>query len=351
MLIRTPFSIKDEKGFYFGLTDEIFKSVYFGGEDDLTRFFLQKILNEEVLSIKREANELLADTVFGKKHLLDALFTINDTIICNIEINTSYKNYIHNRNFAFSARLYSDYARKGGKYTDEMRVVHVDISCGLPKKYNNDSDFFKSQSEDSIEYIQNFVIIIKNMDKIMEHWYNRSDTKEYPYIDEYAYLIVMALGKKDIEDLIYGPYLNAENKSIIERIGRKVIAMNNSSSWYTPLWTAEEDYLYFVHHESRELAKKEAPKMAKKLAKKMATKMASEMATEMASEMATEMAKEEAKKIVAEETQKIAENEMKKRNNDLIKRMLNMNLDVNTISKYLDISVNEIEKVKLTLVS
>lgn len=52
------------------------------------RFFRESI-GWKNIKYKKETNESLADTIFGKKHLFDALFTINDKIICNVEINTS----------------------------------------------------------------------------------------------------------------------------------------------------------------------------------------------------------------------------------------------------------------------
>ena len=357
MLLRTPFSIKDENGFYLGLTDEIFKAVYFSDDIELTKYFLSNILNKKIVSLNREANELFAETIFGKKHLLDALYTINNKIICNVEINTSYKSYINNRNFAFTARIYSDYTRRGEKYSNNKIFVHVDITCGLPQNYKNDIDYFKEQNEEKVQYIQNFVIIVKNVDKIMQHWYNRSDKKEYPFIDMYAYIMVMCLSECEIEELVNGPYLSKDNKEIIGKIGRKVIAMNNSSSWYTPFCGVEEKYLWFLHHESRELAKKEAKKIAKKMAKGMAENMAKSIAENMVKEEAEKLAKVEAQKLAKVEAEKLAKVEAQKLakekikyTNDIIKRMLNLNFEPKVISESLNISIDDIEKIKLSMV-
>ncbi len=51
-----------------------------------------------------------------------------------IEVNSEPKSYLHVRNLAFLCDNYAHYTLKGSAYLEDIRIIQINFTYGLPKK-------------------------------------------------------------------------------------------------------------------------------------------------------------------------------------------------------------------------
>ena len=226
--------VKDENGFYYGITDEIFKSVLYGNDYELTNWFTEKLYGSIIEEYTILQTEMRTSNRKVKKKRLDILIMLNKKVICNIEVNSEHEEEDHLRKFSYASHLYSNYTKVGESYSKDTEVVLIDLTRGLPGIYKKEIEVMKMQSEDGIEYIRNFVIFVMNIDRIMHHWYNMDEE-----ISKYAHIIMLLLNENELDKLIQNPKISKKDKEMIMKFKEGVVNMNSDKWW--EYMTQEED--------------------------------------------------------------------------------------------------------------
>ena len=228
--------VKDKNHFNFGIRDDIFKSILFGTNRDMSIWFMEYITNVLIKKYEILSNELAKKRENSRTKVLDVVVILNNKYFINLEINSKYYKSLHIRNMTFSAGVYENMISTGENYSNDKVFYHFDITSGLPNgKKRPELIRYRIKGSDGYDYIQNFEIYEFNVDKIMEHWYNQDSE-----IDRYAPIIMLKLGKKDLSKLVSGGYLSEKNQKYIREF-RKDLNEMNKKKWYRQLMSKKED--------------------------------------------------------------------------------------------------------------
>lgn len=133
------------------------------------------------------------------------------------------------RNFTYVASDYASLIRRGKKYTDEVKVLAIDLTYGLSKKKDLIRQF-SYQDKYGEKYIDNLETIVINMDKAMNFWYDKN-TKE---IENYKHLIMLDMNKEELKNL-------AKGDDLVMEYSKKVTDLNENPQ-FRKIMSAEEDY-------------------------------------------------------------------------------------------------------------
>ena len=213
-----PTAIRDENGFYYGIADGIFKCVLFSKENqDLTKWFLSCLIGIPIYNYIIKNVELPKERKSGLDHRVDVIVEINDSILCNIEVNSSYYKKLHIRNKLYADKIFNKLYDT--KEENDKTFIHIDITKGLKtygyREVKNRLDLATSYG---LKYLRNFVFFEIDVDKALEAWYNRSEE-----IDKYAYIIMLSIGESELKELVNGGYLSPENQKYVSSFMEGVV--------------------------------------------------------------------------------------------------------------------------------
>ncbi len=223
------------KHFYTAKYDRVFKTVLCDEDNkELFQEFLSRLLKKEVEIVEFLRNELPVSTTLEKSKTVDVLVKVDDEYI-HIEINGSYPNYLHIRNYIYFSTLFSKKVQRGEKYDMVTKFMHVDLTYGM----NNDNDFIEYyiQSNKGDKYLENIKIIEYNMDKIMKYWYD----KNKQMVNEYKHLIMLDLNSSELDKLSKGD-------DFVEKFNEKITKLNEQETFQSAM-TYEEDQRLILNTE------------------------------------------------------------------------------------------------------
>ena len=212
-------NISDSNGFYYGITDKIFKSIIFG-DMDMMRWFTSKLVGKKLDKITVRNVEPPVHFKKEKGVRMDVVLEIDENTFVDIEANSSYRKELHMKNFHYLSSLYTQLVLNGEKYEEDRRIIHYDITLGLPKKYKYDVEEIHYQNMDGGKYLRSIVTYIQNVDKIKSHWYN----EEVEGIRKYAHILMLVLNEEELNKLV--EYAESEDKKYIERFREALVYMN-----------------------------------------------------------------------------------------------------------------------------
>lgn len=107
--------------------DYVFKRI-FGqvGNEMITKGFLNSILNEEVQSVNLEGNKILEkDLSSDKIGILDIKATLNDKVVCNIEMQMVNHKNIEKRMLFYWSKMYSSSLKSGQNYENLKKTIII----------------------------------------------------------------------------------------------------------------------------------------------------------------------------------------------------------------------------------
>ena len=298
-----------QKTFYIGLTDRLFKTLLFGSDTLRTMWFIEKCLGIKVYSFNLNKTFHLVQTINSKEKLSDVVATINDNLTVCFEANSQYNKLEQVKNFGYVGALYSDSSIRGEKYSKNKWTILIDITSKLPKSNIRDIDRYKVLNEEDVEdlYIRNFVIKRFNIDRIKKYMYTLDEEK----INEYCHLIMLVLNKRELTIFSNNKYLSLENKKQIKSYRRDLIAMNNNIR-----------LIDLIDHDEQ------------------MKKLHISEGYEEGIEIGKEQGRNEGINIGKEQGRSEGEIEM-------TKKMLKDGMSPNVIKKYVNLSLNKINKIKL----
>lgn len=296
--------------FYTAKNDIVFKAVMVRNERVL-RKLLEVILEITIDEIILLDKEILPSRLLGKNRIVYLLVKSGNKMI-NVELNASKKYYHNYRNASYLFGIYNDAIDRSEEYETlaEKEFIGINLSYEMRKKALMEEVFYL-QSKDRNRFIENFKIIEFNVDKIEKNWYTLSELEK----ERYKYIMMLDLEEEKLSELCRGDEVMEEFRKEVKRINK------------------DERYSFFLSEEE------DAEKLRK----------TEELIRKRKEEKREQKRKLQEQKIEELEKQK---NEMQKQNDEIqeklnnsVKKLIELNVDVNDISKTLDIPVSKVEYI------
>lgn len=154
------------------------------------------------------------------------LVTFEDKTV-NLEVNSCHYKYLNERNFCYITSVYNSEFKKGEPVRAKRnKVIQINFTWGLPKEYEN-IDYLEYRIYDKKHddlYIDNFKIIVYNMDYYRKKFYNKN-TKEFKK-DAPKHLLMLDFGGKELEKLCKGDKMMEKFKENVERLNDDKTVIN-----------------------------------------------------------------------------------------------------------------------------
>ena len=225
------------KKFYKGKNDRVFKATFCNIQNTLLlKEFIERLLNTKINDIKFLRTELNINNVNGKSRTVDVLLEVNGINI-HIEVNSDANQiYIHIRNFSYFTEIFNKSTLKGKEYNTKEKFIHFDLSCQLPKKFNDEKRVFYIKDDKDNKYIDNFKIVEYNMDRIMKFWYD----KDVKNIIKYLHLIILDLDLDSLNKLLKEFKLSEKDDLFVKKFKERIEELNDDDYFVSSI-SREED--------------------------------------------------------------------------------------------------------------
>jgi len=164
-----------EKIFYRGRTDRVFKSILCNEKNQrMLEWFLSLTLEKPIKIVKYLRNEQPVNTIVEKVRIVDLLVELEGEIL-HLELNNNLDGKraksIQRRNYIYVSSDYVSTVDRGEDYSKEHKMIAIDLSYGLGKSKPQKTHYYV-QSAKGDKYIEDLMILVMNMDKVEEIWYN-----------------------------------------------------------------------------------------------------------------------------------------------------------------------------------
>ena len=307
--------------FYTAKNDIVFKAVMVRNERVLRRL-LEVILEIDIDEIILLDKEILPSRLMGKNRIVDLLVKSGNKMI-NVELNASKKYYHNYRNASYLFGIYNDAIDRSEEYETlaEKEFIGINLSYEMRKKALMEEVFYL-QSKDRNRFIENFKIIEFNVDKIEKNWYTLSELEK----ERYKYIMMLDLEEEKLSEFCRGDEVMEEFRKEVKRI--------NKDERYSFFLSEEEDAEKL--RKTEELIRKR--KEEKREQRREQRRILQDQKIEELEKQKNEMQKQN------DEIQK-QNDEMQKQLNNSVKKLIELNVDVNDISKTLDIPVSKVEYI------
>lgn len=299
-----------EYKFYSAKYDRAFKEVFLKEKNkDLLKELVEKILDVKISSIKLKSQERLSNNIHISEKRLDALLE-TDVGKIDIEINSELKDYVHPRNMSYLCNEYASHTLVGGTYDEDTMIIQINLTYGMSKKEKVMREY-RIQDRDRKEYVKNFKIIDINMEYYLNMCYDfLKEGKNGKLIEENQILIMLGLNEKELEML-------SESYKKVNRYMSEIKEVNKDPE-FRRYMTEEEDRQKIFNSEikwARETGHKEGFEQGKN--------------------EGFEQGKNEG-----------IEQGIEKNKIEIAKKMIDKNIDIKTISELINLSVDEINKLR-----
>ena len=265
--------------YYKAMYDHAFKNI-FSNEiySNIIIEFLSKLLNMKVDKVDIVDKERPNNDNNTRSVRVDQLYIVNDYLYVHIELNSEFKKWIHYRNYLFFSNIVSSIPRKGQKYEDIDKFIHIDITWGLnsEKEIKDECEIdydVTAVKHRKYKYLKEIKIKEFNMDKIMKSWYNiinnKGTNEDKKIVDKYRHLIMLCLDKKELE-ILKKMY---EGDDYMVNVIKVTNDLNDKWAFLNNYITDEEDYERCVRTDAANVAKDMVKDMIKDMAKEQAIKM------------------------------------------------------------------------------
>lgn len=215
------------KKYYTAKSDLIFQQALCLEKDkDVLSWFVGKLFNQQVTDLIIKTPVLPIKKKVEKQKTVDLLVTFDDKTV-NLEVNSCHYKHLNERNFSYITAVYNEQIQKGKPiYSKRNEVIQINFTWGLPTEYKNIDyltyEMYDKEHDD--KYIDNLKIIIYNMDYYKEMFYNK-DTKEFKK-DAPKHLLMLDFGGKELEKLCKGEKMMEKFKENVERLNDDKIVID-----------------------------------------------------------------------------------------------------------------------------
>ena len=296
------------------LYDRAFKTIFKADTDRfLIKTLLKGLLGIDVVKVEEMDSEFKVYGLDEKQERCDYLVKVDGLSIL-MECNRVYSSKLKDRNLSHFRRLIND--QGFGSVMLNFDNYDVEGSGRLYSRYalrsDNDDKFYDGVME----------IFHINLSKFNKMVYTKEEIDKLNEMEK-ALLIFKTRHRESLSMLTEGDANFMKFKQLYED-------MTNDKKLIDEYTKEELEIMAF------------GEELAKEIAEELAEELAEEKAKELAEEKAKELAEEKVKEIVEEKKQE----GINSRNIEIAKNMLKDNMDINTISKYTNLSKKEIEKLK-----
>lgn len=108
--------------------DIVFQALFKKGNETITKALISDIIGKKIQKIELDKNKnLLREYAKDKMGILDLIATLDDGIICNIEVQLSDNKDIEKRLLFYNSKIYSQQMLIGDKYEDLKKTISIAI--------------------------------------------------------------------------------------------------------------------------------------------------------------------------------------------------------------------------------
>ena len=292
------------KKFYSCRYDKTFKEVFLNSKnEDLLESLLEDILKVKIEIKKILPTELITGNNIIKSKRVDALILATNKKI-EIEINASINEYVYIRNTAYICNIYSTNALVGDSYNKDIDIIQINLTWGLD--YEESKREFRISDKNGNVYVKNLLIMEINMEYYKKIWYSKDEKK----IKENELLVMLDLNEGELKKM-------PKSDKISEKYVESVTILNNDPFFQE----------YMSHEEDQRKMQNSLIKKAEDSGYKKGIKLGEEKGKEEGLKLGEEKGKEQ---------EKIK----------MIEKMLNEEIDINTISKVANLPIEKINEIK-----
>ena len=214
------------KKFYTVKIDAMFKAIFCNPNNtELLKGLIEKCLGEKIEVIEIKSPEVVKKNIYEKGKVLDVLVYAGDRYI-NIEINSSYYNGVHRKNSAYIFNKYAEALKVGEDYLKMPEFIQIEFINELPKNYPILGKHEYIDAKTKIKRVDNLVTYGYNISKIKEESkkgnrlydfvaaldFNLEEIKKYCGDDEYMKKFSEEL-KRLNDDIEFTEFLSAEEEA------------------------------------------------------------------------------------------------------------------------------------------
>ena len=254
-------------------------------------------------NIVLETNELPISTKNEKAKRCDFVLRVLDNRIINLELNAYRYPGLIIKNLSYVFQLFTSSFKKGEYYNEDLIVMQINLNAYKEEFLKPLSKYYIQEDGTHKFYVKNLMIYDLNVVKCHQVYYNQSDKDNIPNYIKWGALIYCDNFEK-IPDIVKGIMTDEERNRIMGKLDK----LTREDLFYT-----EEEALEWAEWERRSI---EAYAMKKGLAEGI----------------------EEGREIGIE--QGIEQN-----TEDMILSMIKNNIDIQTISKITNKSIEEINNI------
>ena len=173
-------------------------------------------------NITLEFNELPVNSLKEKSKRCNFILRIDENNILNIELNSSYYVGLFIKNLTYLCNIFSRATKKSEKYKDDLNVVQININCFEKNISEGILEEYKIQNVKTHKtYIENISILTLDIVKCHDIYYNESNKEKLPnYIKWGAFIYNRDYDK--IPNIIGDVISKREVKKIMDKIKKLV---------------------------------------------------------------------------------------------------------------------------------
>ena len=211
------------KKFYTARYEPIFmRSVV---KPNILKPLLEYILEKEIVELEILNPNLVQDYFKVRGQRLDVLVKTKEDII-NVEINSNYNEEILIRNLHYIFKLASENTKRGNKYKIDNKIVQINLNFSNSKYEKCEYILYDKRNELILtDYIKIYNI---GIDKYIKNYYNNG--KKFTRGEDL--IIMLDLDKKELEEL-------SEKSDIVDNFKEDVIKANEDE--FVVEWISKEE--------------------------------------------------------------------------------------------------------------
>ena len=186
---------------------------------------LEYILEKEIVELEILNPNLIQDYFKLRGQRLDVLVKTKEDII-NVEINSNYNEEILIRNLHYIFKLASENTKRGNKYKIDNKIVQINLNFSNSKYEKCEYILYDKKHEMTLtDYIKIYNI---GIDKYIKNYYNNG--KKFTKGEDL--IIMLDLDKKELEEL-------SEKSDIVDNFKEDVIKANEDE--FVVEWISREE--------------------------------------------------------------------------------------------------------------
>ena len=164
--------------------DSVFKALFMDEVNILTKMVSDITgMDYEILenNITLETNELPVNSLKEKVKKCDFILRIDKNKILNIELNASYYTGLLIKNLAYLCNIFSRVTKKSDKYDENLNVIQLNLNCYEKNKAKDVLEEYKLQNIKTHEiYSENISILSLDIVKCHDIYYNDDNKEKLP---------------------------------------------------------------------------------------------------------------------------------------------------------------------------